>query len=788
MAGVCGLGLRRRRRGDGGRGERGCGDQRAHRDSPAFRGPPAAGRTDAHDPPENQAEIGAKAPYAERLDRSRSRWRGVRRRAKNACASGANPNRCIIWASPEPYAWMRFSDDFLRTLRDRASIVGYASRHLAWDKRKSQPGKGDYWACCPFHHEKSASFHVLDARGIYKCFGCGESGDIFTLSMKLEGGTFPEAVTRIAEQNGVALPAAEREDKETADRRKRLQAAMARAGALYAEALRGPEGRAARAYLQGRGFDAETCARFGIGYAPGPHENGAWTWLTERLKGEFRPEELSEAGLMKPPEDGKRAIDAFRDRVTFEIADSSGRLIAFGGRTLDPNQPAKYINSPETPLFSKSRTLYRLKQAREILAKSKANDETGLVVAEGYFDVVAFERAGIAAVAPMGTALTEDQLQLVWRAGGAPVLCFDGDAAGQRAASRALDLALPHLGPGRTVRIALLPPDEDPDDVFRRAGAEGLKGVLAAAAPAATALFERERGRSPLSSPEAKADFKHRLRAAAGRIADEETRRWYMRELLARADAALNEAWAPAQRGDRGARQARGGDPRRGGRYAPPPQPTAELRALTAARRDSHLERILRLAVDHPQVLDRGADPLAQIATRDGDLERIKSALLTLWFEGRSIDRASVSLHLRQLGELRAAARLQQWPRPKLSAEDWEGDWLRLAAPDGSETNFAAAGETGARVARRAAFKTQAARPRPISGRQEDEWEAGVGEGLAAAAARDEARALRDRVDDDADAMARAQELLKDRLRAAADALRVSRNASDGAEQEEDET
>lgn len=677
---------------------------------------------------------------------------------------------------------MRFSDDFLRTLRDRASIVGYASRHLAWDKRKSQPGKGDYWACCPFHHEKSASFHVLDARGIYKCFGCGESGDIFTLSMKLEGGTFPEAVARIAEQNGMPLPAAEREDKETADRRKRLQEAMARAAKLYAEALRGPEGRAARAYLQGRGFDAETCARFGIGYAPGPHANGAWTWLADRLKAEFRQEELSEAGLVKPPEDGKRAIDAFRDRVTFEIADSAGRVIAFGARALDPNQPAKYINSPETPLFSKSRTLYRLKQAREILAKSKTADEAGLVVAEGYFDVIAFERAGIAAVAPMGTALTEEQLQLLWRAGGTPILCFDGDDAGRRAADRALDLALPHLGPGRTIRIALLPQGEDPDDLFRRAGGEGLRQALAAAEPAAAALFDRERARRPLASPEAKADFKRRLREAAARIGDEETRRWYMRELLSRADAVLKQTGAAPRRGE---------PPRRDGRDRrfprPEPQPTAELRALAAGRRDSHFERILRLAVDHPQLLDRGADALAQIPTRDRELEQIKSALLRLWYEAQSIDRASLSLHLRDLGESRAAARLEAWPRPKISAEEVEGDWLRLAAPDGSERNFAAAGETEARVARRAALKAQIARPRPISGRHEEEWEAGVGEGIAAAAARDEARALRDRVEDDPDAMARAQELLKDRLRAAADALRVSQSATMGRDEEDDD-
>lgn len=671
---------------------------------------------------------------------------------------------------------MRFSDAFLRALRERVSIADYAGKRLAWDRKKSQPAKGDYWACCPFHTEKSASFHVLDGKGIYKCFGCGAAGDVFTLSMKLEGGGFPETVERIANFAGVPLPVDEREDKEDADRRRRLYAAMARAAALYGEALRGGEGRTARAYLAARGFSSELCQRFGIGYAP-----GGWTWLIDKLKGEFQFDDLVEAGLAKPGEENRRAIDFLRERITFEIADAGGKVIAFGGRTLDPSNPAKYINSPETPLFHKGRTLYRLKQARETLAKSKAPNKEigGLVVGEGYLDVIAFERAGVGAVAPLGTALTDDQLQLLWRAGGEPVLCFDGDAAGQRAAERALDLALPHLGPGRTIKIAVLPAGQDPDDVYRNEGGEALKAMIAQAQGAASALFARERARAPLDTPEAKAAFKKRLKDAAHRIADEETRRLYLKELLAKADEVLGygRSFPPPA----GAFQPRRGEGRKGGRWTPPPAgATVELKAFSAGRRDANAERLVRLAVDHPALLDRAADALARLETRDREVDCIKSALLSLWYRTQSVDRAALSLHLRQSGETRAAARLDAWPRPKISKEDMERDWMALAAPESARPEtLAEPGQTGERVAIRGGLKAKAARPRPINALNEAEWEAAIGADLASAATRQEARALRDSVDEDPAAMARAQELLRDRLRAASEALLLSQRAGD---------
>lgn len=569
---------------------------------------------------------------------------------------------------------MRFSDAFLRQLRERASIVDYAGARLQWDKRKSRPAAGDYWACCPFHQEKSASFHVLDTRGLFTCFGCGEKGDIFKLAQKLEGLSFPEAVASLAERAGMALRVEDQEDRAVSDSRRRLIAVMEKAAAHYAAALRGPEGKAARTYLLQRGLDEDIWTKFGIGYAP-----SGWTWLIDKLRADkIAPEDILAVGLASAG-DGRRPIDVFRDRVTFEIADPGGKVIAFGGRALDPTQPAKYVNSPETPLFSKSRTLYRLKQAREIASRAKAG---GLVVAEGYLDVIAFERAGIGAVAPMGTALTEDQLALAWRAGSAPTLCFDGDGAGLKAADRALDLALPHLGPDKTVRIAVLPPGEDPDDLYRRAGPEALAPVIAAAAHAFDALFAREQRRAPLDTPEARASFKARLREAAGQIADSETKRLYLRTLLEKADALISPPRAPWQPQAPRPNGNGNGGPRPPFRNAGPPPLTPELKAKAASGLRLGAEDFLRAAIDQPPLIAKFGDWIDRLVLRDRELAAIRGAIQALAHaeaEPGAVDREAVKRHLLEQGEERALARLSRWPKPKgqeAPGLEAETEWL----------------------------------------------------------------------------------------------------------------
>ena len=536
---------------------------------------------------------------------------------------------------------MRFSDTLLRQVRDRVSIADYAGKRLTWHKQKSRPAAGDFWACCPFHQEKTPSFHVLDQKGIFNCFGCGEKGDVFTLAMKLEGLSFPEAVEKMAEYAGVPLPKDDYEDRGESDRRKRLLQLTARTARLYADALRSSGGADARRYLASRGIGADVCEQFGIGLAP-----DEWTWTIDKLKGEgFTLEEIVAAGVARDGEEGQRAIDTFRNRITFEITDTAGKVIGFGGRALDPNARAKYINSPESPLYSKSRVLYRLKQARELLAKTKA---PGLVVGEGYLDVIAFERAGIAAVAPCGTALTEEQLQLLWRSGGEPVFCFDGDSAGKRAADKAIDLALPHFAPARTVKIAYAPQGQDPDDIYRAGGAEALAALVAAASPASDALFEREKSRHGLATPDARAAFQAALKQAANTIADRDTQRAYFTDFMTRANALMR-----AQRPER-----------TGFKRGEPPGATAELKADAPMKPRPKAEKLIRAAVDQPDLLSEYADWIDRLAISDPELAAIRAALIALHdaHEGHgAIDREALSLHLTRSGQERAAARVSRW-------------------------------------------------------------------------------------------------------------------------------
>lgn len=430
---------------------------------------------------------------------------------------------------------MRFSDGFLDEVRNRLPITQVVGEHVVWDKRKSQPGKGDMWACCPFHGEDTPSFHADDRRGRYHCFGCGASGDHFRFLTEKTGMNFPEAVELLANRAGVPLPARdERAEQRDAERRSLIDV-MEIATGYFEAALAHNVGARARGYLNERGVTPGQQNRFRIGFAP-ESRNG----LKEHLAANgVSAEDMIATGLVVHGEDIAVPYDRFRNRVMFPIMDFRGRVIAFGGRALSADVPAKYLNSPETELFHKRMTLYNGKDARQA-----AHDGKPVVVVEGYLDVIAAVSAGFeGAVAPLGTALTEDHLTLLWRMNDAPVLCFDGDKAGQKAAERAADMVLPLLQPGQTVRIAMLPDGLDPDDIIKQQGRDAFADLIKSAQPLSEMVWSMETGGVLPETPEARAALEARMRARAQTIGDQSVRRHYAQAF----DEKLRAFFAPSR-------------------------------------------------------------------------------------------------------------------------------------------------------------------------------------------------------------------------------------------------
>ncbi len=438
---------------------------------------------------------------------------------------------------------MRFPDHFLDQIRQRVNISSVVGRHVTWDRRKSNPGKGDFWACCPFHSEKSPSFHADDRKGRYHCFGCKASGDVFYFLVEKAGLKFHEAVEQLAGEAGLSMPEFSPEDAKREEVRASLYDVMDLAAAFFQKELQTARGAKARGYLADRDLGHAVQAEFGIGYSP-DDRSALRSHLAD--KG-VHLDQMIEAGLVIGGDDIPVAYDRFRDRVMFPIRDGRGRVIAFGGRALSKDVPAKYLNSPETPIFSKGEVLYNFDKARAV-----AHQKGSIIAVEGYVDVIAMHRAGlIETVAPLGTALTESQLAILWRTAAEPVLCFDGDSAGQKAAYRALDIALPLLQPGHSLRFAFLPDGKDPDDLLRSEGADALKAVVAAALPMVDVLWNRAMESNDRSSPERKAAFEKDLRMLASAIGDDGVKRHYLDELAERfrKQRGVNSEWRIANRG-----------------------------------------------------------------------------------------------------------------------------------------------------------------------------------------------------------------------------------------------
>ncbi|MCT4370217.1 DNA primase [Yangia mangrovi] len=418
---------------------------------------------------------------------------------------------------------MSLPPGFLDELRTRTSLSQVVGRKVMWDSRKSNQAKGDMWAPCPFHQEKSASFHVDDRKGFYYCFGCHAKGDAISFIRESENVDFMEAVEILAREAGMPMPARDPQAAQKADRRSQLAEVMEQALRFFRMQLRTGAASEARGYLERRGLKQDVQDRFELGFAP-----AGWQGLWDHLRGQGVAEELIlGAGLAKPSDKGRAPYDVFRNRIMFPIRDGRGRAIAFGGRAMDPRDNAKYLNSPETELFDKGRNLYNHAPAREAAGKGQP-----LIVAEGYMDVIALSEAGFeASVAPLGTAVTEHQLALLWRIADEPVIALDGDKAGLRAAYRVIDLALPLLVPGKGLRFAVMPEGQDPDDLLRAKGPQAVKAVLDQALPMVQLLWRRETEGKVFDSPERKAALDATLRAAIKRVQHPDLRRHYGDEI-----------------------------------------------------------------------------------------------------------------------------------------------------------------------------------------------------------------------------------------------------------------
>jgi DNA primase len=588
---------------------------------------------------------------------------------------------------------MRYPPHILEEIRARLNVSDVVGRTIALKKKGRE-----FAGLSPFKTEKTPSFFVNDQKGFYHCFASGEHGDIFTFLMKVEGLSFPEAVERLAGEAGVDLPKRQAPDPERESERERLLALHEATAKFFTKSLTAGTARTARAYLEGRGLSRDTIDTFAIGFAPSSR-----TALTEHLLNlGFKPSELVKGGVQIAGEDIRVPYDRFRNRIMFPIADARGRIVAFGGRALDADQPAKYLNSPETPIFHKGHLLFNAHRARQA-----AHDSGELLVVEGYMDVIALAQAGLNhAVAPLGTALTGEQVTTLWRMCPEPTLCFDGDEAGRRAAYRAIDTALPLLKAGYSLHFAFLPKGMDPDDLVRGEGLDAMNEVLDKRQSLVETLWQREWEAADWSTPERRAKLENQLRNLVRAIQDPGVRNHYGRIIAEK----LRAAWEPAPAapgtqsqgssrsftpgpGRRGGRS--GGRGRQGDRFTPPAFAghSASLRQSTLVapgnRNHSYRETlILRTLINHPWLIEDAAEELAALELHSPQLSRLRDALLEACADEKNLDTATLRNHLLMLGyaphleqaERLATHRCDAFAEPDADRVDVENGWRHILA------------------------------------------------------------------------------------------------------------
>ena len=517
---------------------------------------------------------------------------------------------------------MAFPPDFLEQLRERVSLVDVVSRHVKLQRRGRE-----FVGLSPFKQERTPSFTVVPDKGFFHCFSSGEHGDVIGFLMRLEGLSFPEAVEKLAQAAGLEVPRESPEAAAQARRRRGLLDAVEAAAAFYERQLRLPAGRRAMDYLRGRGLDDDTIGRFRLGFAPG--DSAA---LEQALKRSgFEAGTLLEAGLLRLPEGAETPVASLRNRIVFPITDRRGLPIAFGGRAMGDAQP-KYLNTPETPVFRKGEVLYGLAQARDAAWRAKE-----IVVVEGYMDAIALSQAGFAhTVASLGTAFGENQLRALWRIVDEPVLCFDGDEAGRRAARRAAERALPLLAPGKSLRFARLPDERDPDDLVRQDGAAALRAVVERAQTPVDLLWSSEVEAVRPDSPDRRARFSGNLLALVSGVRDRTVRRYYEAEILSRLREHFGVNLQPETAARRPAPSLPGGGRERG-------------EARIAGLRERQVQGVLAAAVNHPGLAVEFAHEIAELECA-ASLDRLRQEILRLAADGEGIDAGVWRTHFESVG------------------------------------------------------------------------------------------------------------------------------------------
>jgi DNA primase len=544
---------------------------------------------------------------------------------------------------------MTLSPAFLDELRARTSLSALVGKQV-----KLQRAGREFKACCPFHKEKTPSFTLSDEKGFYHCFGCGAHGDAIRWLTDARGLPFMEAVKELADAAGLEVPAPDPRSQEKAERAAGLYDVMEAAAAWYEEQLAGIDGAEARAYLTRRGISDTIRKRFRFGFAP--DSRGRLKTALAR----FGNDKLVECGMLIQPEGEEREpYDRFRGRLMIPIRDQRGRVIAFGGRILGAGEP-KYLNSPETPLFDKGRTLYNLDRAGPASREARR-----VIVVEGYMDVIALDAAGIAeGVAPLGTALTEGQLERLWRLAPSPILCFDGDAAGQKASVRAALRALPHVLPGRSLGFVTLPAGQDPDDLLRDKGRPALEALLEKPETLVERLWRHESAAEPLDTPEQKAGLKRRLLEHVATIGEPEVRDQYRHDLLERFTALTRPPrapWTPRQPWTPDKRQSGGRGGGRNARWTPPPQPTSErARAVGIGGLGAQTVRAaLHGLTLHPEVIADHAEAIAALPVTGAEALRLRDALLDAALDHGELDQERLNTILATVGAEPSAEELR---------------------------------------------------------------------------------------------------------------------------------